>query len=69
MKSIAVTYAHSLFSLAEEENKEQEIFEELTELEGIFAENPEYTGGNKIDILNVNLRSSNYNMYRKTSDE
>lgn len=43
MKSIAVTYAHSLFSLAEEENKEQEIFEELTELEGIFAENPEYT--------------------------
>lgn len=38
--------------------------------ENWFAtENPEYTGGNKINILNVNLRSSNYNMYRKTSDE
>ena len=37
-----MTYAHSLFSLAEEENKEQEIFEELTELEGIFTENPDY---------------------------
>ena len=38
--------------------------------ENWFAtENSEYTGGNKIDILNVNLRSSNYNMYRKTSDE
>ncbi len=38
--------------------------------ENWFAtENPEYTGGNKIDILNVNLRSSNYNLYRKTSDE
>lgn len=43
MKSAAITYAHSLFSLAEEENKEQEIFEELTELVGIFTENPEYT--------------------------
>ncbi|MBQ8765004.1 MAG: ATP synthase F1 subunit delta [Clostridia bacterium] len=43
MKSAAITYAHSLFSLAKEENKEQEIFEELTELVGIFTENPEYT--------------------------
>ena len=43
MKSAAITYAHSLFSLAEEENKEKEIFEELTELVGIFTENPEYT--------------------------
>lgn len=42
MKSTAITYAHSLFSLAEEENKEQEIFEELTELVGIFTENPDY---------------------------
>ena len=38
--------------------------------ENWFAtENSEYTGGNKIDIINVNLRNSNYNMYRKTSDE
>ena len=43
MKSLAVTYAHSLFALAEEENKEKEIFDELTELSLIFRENPEYT--------------------------
>ncbi len=43
MKSLAVTYAHSLFALAEEENKEKEIFDELTELLLIFRENPEYT--------------------------
>ncbi len=43
MKSAAITYAHSLFSLAEEENKEQVIFEELTELSLIFRENPDYT--------------------------
>ena len=43
MKSAAITYAHSLFSLAEEENKEQVIFEELTELSRIFKENPDYT--------------------------
>ena len=43
MKSAAITYALSFFSLAEEENKEQEIFEELTEIEAIFAKNPEYT--------------------------
>lgn len=43
MKSAAITYAYSLFSLAEEENKEQEIFEELTELVGIFTKNPDYT--------------------------
>lgn len=42
MKSAAITYAHSLFSLAEEENKEQEIFEELRELVGIFTQNPDY---------------------------
>lgn len=42
MKSLAVTYAQSLFSLAEEENKEKEIFDELTELSLIFRENPEY---------------------------
>jgi len=43
VKSAAITDAHSLFSLAEEENKEQKIFEELTELMAIFTENPDYT--------------------------
>jgi len=40
--SAAITYAHSLFALAEEENIEQAVFEELTELEAIIAENPDY---------------------------
>ncbi len=43
MKSLAVTYSHSLFSLAEEESIEKEIFGELTEIAEIFKENPDYT--------------------------
>ena len=42
MKSLSATYAHSLFSLAEEENILDEIFEELTVISGIFKENPDY---------------------------
>ena len=42
MKSFSITYAHSLFSLAEDENLIEKIFQELTELCKIFKENPEY---------------------------
>ena len=42
MKSAAITYAHSLFALAEEENKEQKIFDELADIKDIFAGNPDY---------------------------
>lgn len=43
MKSFSITYAHSLFSLAEDENLVENIFEEITELCKVFKENPEYT--------------------------
>ena len=42
MRSASVTYAHSLFDLAQEENIETAIFEELTVLSEIFRENPDY---------------------------
>lgn len=42
MKSLALTYAHSLFSLAEDENLVEKIYEELISLSEIFAENPDY---------------------------
>jgi len=42
VKSASVTYAHSLFSLAEDENILEQIFEELNALTGIFEKNPEY---------------------------
>lgn len=42
MKSASVTYAHSLFSLAEDENILEQIFDELNALAGIFEKNPEY---------------------------
>ena len=42
MKSLALTYAHSLFSLAEDENLVEKIHEELVSLNGIFSENPDY---------------------------
>jgi len=41
--SASVTYAHSLFSLAEDENILEQIFDELKILSGIFKENPDYT--------------------------
>jgi len=58
MKSVAITYAHSLFALAEEENKEQGIFEELTELSHIFRENPEYAVLLDSPTVNVKERCS-----------
>ncbi len=42
MKSFSITYAHSLFSLAEDENLVEDIFEEMTELCKVFKENPDY---------------------------
>ena len=43
MKSFALTYAHSLFSLAEDENITSEIYEELSGVLPLFKENPEYS--------------------------
>lgn len=42
MKSFSLTYASSLFSLAEDENLTEKIFEELTCLSEIFQSNPDY---------------------------
>ncbi len=42
MKSLALTYAHSLFSLAEDENLVEKIQEEIASVSGIFSENPDY---------------------------
>lgn len=42
MKSFSLTYAHSLFSLAEDENLTEDIYKELLELSEIFAENSDY---------------------------
>ena len=43
MKSLPLTYAHSLFSLAEDEGIFEEIYEELIGLSEIFRENPDYS--------------------------
>lgn len=43
MKSLPLTYAHSLFSLAEDEGVFEEIYEELVGLLEIFRENPDYS--------------------------
>jgi F-type H+-transporting ATPase subunit delta len=43
MKSLPLTYAHSLFSLAEDEGIFEEIYEELVGLLEIFRENPDYS--------------------------
>lgn len=42
MKSVAVTYAHSLFSLAKDEGLSEQIFAELKEIFLVFKENSEY---------------------------
>lgn len=42
MKSLSLTYAHSLFSLAEDEGLTEKIYEELRSLSEIFSENKEY---------------------------
>ncbi len=42
MKSLAITYAHSLFSLAEDEGLTEKIYEELISIADIFSENPDY---------------------------
>ena len=42
MKSLALTYAHSLFSLAEDEGITEKIYEELISIADIFSENPDY---------------------------
>ncbi len=42
MKSLALTYAHSLFSLAEDEGLVEKIYEELTGIAEIFSQNPDY---------------------------
>ncbi len=42
MKSLSLTYAHSLFSLAEDEGLIEKIYEELKSLFEIFSENSEY---------------------------
>lgn len=42
MKSFSLTYAHSLFSLAEDENLTEKIYEELSGLSEIFRENSDY---------------------------
>ena len=42
MKSLSLTYAHSLFSLAEDEGLIEKIYEELKSLSNIFSENSEY---------------------------
>lgn len=42
MKSLSLTYAHSLFSLAEDESLVEEIYAELVKLGEIFCENPDY---------------------------
>ncbi|MBQ3022837.1 MAG: F0F1 ATP synthase subunit delta [Clostridia bacterium] len=42
MKSLAMTYAHSLFSLAEDEGLVDKIYEELISISKIFSENPDY---------------------------
>ena len=44
MKSFSMTYAASLFSLAEDENSEEKIYGELCDLCKIFKENPDYSG-------------------------
>lgn len=43
MKSFSMTYAASLFSLAEEENLEEKIYGELCSLSDVFKENPDYS--------------------------
>ena len=43
MKSFALTYAHSLFSLAEDENLLEDIYEELMGILPLFKENPTYS--------------------------
>lgn len=42
MKSLALTYAHSLFSLAEDEGLVEKIYEELMSISEILSENPDY---------------------------
>ena len=42
MKLLSLTYAHSLFSLAEDEGLCEKIYEELKSLFDIFSENKEY---------------------------
>ncbi len=42
MKSLALTYAHSLFSLAEDEGLTEKIREEIVSISGILSENPDY---------------------------
>ena len=43
MKSVPMTYAQSLFSLAEDENLTDKIYEELSALSEIFKENSTYS--------------------------
>ncbi len=38
-----MTYAHSLFSLAEDENLVEQIYEEITAISLLFKENPDYS--------------------------
>ena len=42
MRSASLTYAHSLFSLAEDENLVEQIFEEMAGISLLFKENPDY---------------------------
>ena len=42
MKSQALTYAHSLFSLAEDENLVEKIHGEIISISDILSENPDY---------------------------
>lgn len=42
MKSFSMTYAESLFSLAEDEKLTDKIYEEISALAEIFKENPDY---------------------------
>lgn len=56
MKSASVTYALSLFSLAEEENITEQVFEELNDICAIFKENPDYTALLDSPTVNVEVR-------------
>ena len=42
MKSLALTYAHSLFSLAEDEGLVEKIYDEIIGISEIFSENADY---------------------------
>ena len=56
MKSFSMTYAQSLFSLAEDENLTEKIYEELSALSEIFKENSGYAALLDSPTLSVSER-------------